>query len=94
MHGAKVVYRRWTLLIPVLMAIIGFSLMFLSGYYGSAIGLVGGVIVFIAILTFGVLFTAMVGIEFAAQSMAKKTQSRSSFRERIEEKEQLSEEME
>ncbi|MFX1506949.1 MAG: hypothetical protein ACFFDC_12670 [Promethearchaeota archaeon] len=82
----KVIYRRWIIFIPILMIIIGSALMAVIGPYNSSIGLIGGMIVFIGILILGTLLAVIVGIEMGARTLAKKTETRSTFREQVEQK--------
>lgn len=88
----EVVYRRWIILVPILMILIGSTIFFVVGSYNKAVGLIGGMLVFVGILTFGTLFSIMLGIEFGARTLAKKAPSQSSFRENIEANEQSKEE--
>ncbi|MFX0205091.1 MAG: hypothetical protein ACFFDT_03830 [Candidatus Hodarchaeota archaeon] len=83
----QVVYRRWTLLIPVIMIIIGIILFLIAGLSNPVISVLGSGLVLIGVLTFGALLASIVGLEFAARTLAKKEHSARSFREKIEENE-------
>ena len=88
---AEVEYRRWIIIVPILMILIGSTIFIVVGSYNKAIGLIGGMVVFVGILTFGTLLSIMLGIEFGARMLAKKAPSQSSFRENIEANEQSKE---
>ncbi|MFX0049914.1 MAG: hypothetical protein ACFE8U_01350 [Candidatus Hermodarchaeota archaeon] len=90
-QNVKVIYRRWTLLIPVLIVIIGGFLLIIVGPYNSAIGMIGGLIVLIGVFTLAALFSVVLGLEFASRTLAKNTRSQSSFREKIEANERVDE---
>jgi polyferredoxin len=88
----EVIYRRWIIMVPILMILIGSFIFYFIGSYNKAIGLIGGMVAFVGILTFGTLFSLMLGIELGARMLAKKAPSQSSFREIIEASEQSKEE--
>ncbi|UCG03882.1 MAG: hypothetical protein JSW11_07830 [Candidatus Heimdallarchaeota archaeon] len=92
MQVDEVIYRRWVIIIPILMIIIGIILFHYVGSVNKAIGLVGGLITLIGVLTLGALFSMMLGIELGSRALEKQVQDNPSFRERIEASKQSSEE--
>jgi len=88
----RLIYRRWILLIPVLMIIVGFLLFIYIGPSNSAGGLFGGFIAFTGVLAFGILFSAVIGMEAAVRMLKKPDSTRPSFREKLTEKNTISEE--
>ncbi|MFX0013839.1 MAG: hypothetical protein ACFFB2_03665 [Promethearchaeota archaeon] len=91
-QNLEVLYRRWIILIPILMIIVGSAIMAVVGPYNKSVALIGGIIVFIGILIFGTLISIIIGIEFGVRTLAKKVQAPLSFREQIEANESFNKE--
>ncbi|MFX0170539.1 MAG: hypothetical protein ACFE9L_01335 [Candidatus Hodarchaeota archaeon] len=83
-QNVRVIYRRWTLLIPVLIIILGGFLLLIVGPSNPTIGMIGGLIILVGVFALAALFSVILGLEFASRTLAKKTYPQSSFREKIE----------
>ncbi len=82
-------YRVWILLIPIIMIIIGTIIFNVMGSQNSAIALLGGILILIGVLTFGILLITVIGLKFAARSLSVKSESSISFREKMKSEEQF-----
>ncbi|MFX0206033.1 MAG: hypothetical protein ACFFDT_08595 [Candidatus Hodarchaeota archaeon] len=80
----EVVYQRWVIIVPILMILIGWLVFQFVRSYNKSIALLGGLIAFVGVLTFGVLLSVMLGIELGARVLEKQASSQVSFREKIE----------
>ncbi|MFX1564417.1 MAG: hypothetical protein ACFFCH_00335 [Promethearchaeota archaeon] len=68
----KVVYRRWTLIIPVLLLILGSILMFVFWSINTIISLFGGMLILIGLLSFGLLLVMVISLELSTRSLQHK----------------------
>ena len=80
-QDVKIEYNRWIITVPILIIIIGVILLIFGGPLNPAISLIGSLIIFIGIISFGALSSYVVGIELAARALDKESRSQKPFRE-------------
>ncbi len=92
----EITYRSWILIVPILMIVIGGVILVGLGGMGdeyASLALIGGIIAFIGVLTLGVLLVMVLGLNYSARMLSeKKQQIPPTFREKIENNEQKTEE--
>ncbi len=67
----KVVYRRWTILVPIILLISGTILMFSFWSINTIIALFGGMLIFIGVLSLGLLLVMMISLEVSSRSLQR-----------------------
>jgi hypothetical protein len=65
----KVVYRRWTILVPVLLMIIGSVLLFIFWTTNAVIALFGGMLILIGVLALGILLAMILSLELGTRAL-------------------------
>ncbi|MHA2095640.1 MAG: hypothetical protein ACW98F_13550 [Candidatus Hodarchaeales archaeon] len=85
----KIVYRRWVLLVPVFVILVGVILLVYDGSAYSSLSMVGYLIILIGILTLGALLVGILAISLSARTLAKSHPIQESFREKIDADERL-----
>jgi uncharacterized membrane protein len=68
-RDVKVVYRRWTILIPILLMVIGGILMFGFWAINTLIALFGGMLLLMGLLAFGILLIMIISLEVSTRSL-------------------------
>lgn len=81
------VYRRWTLLIPLIMILVGLLVMFYAGPIIPALGLLGGGLALVGILTLGALLAGVLGLEFASRRLSEEVRTRPLLSEEVKREE-------
>ncbi len=79
----RVEYRKWTLIIPILLIIFGTMILIVGFSFDPVLGLIGGGMVFIGILALGYLLVAVIGLELAARRLAHRPPSHPLLSEEI-----------
>ena len=85
----KVIYRRWILFIPLFMLISGIFILYTLGPKSPSIGVLGGILAFIGLLSLLILLFSIVSIELSVRMLLKNKQPRTSFSEKFEKGEKL-----
>ncbi len=67
----KVVYRRWTILIPIVLIITGSIIMFGFWTTNAIIGLFGGMVVLAGLLSLGILLVMIISLELSTRSLQR-----------------------
>jgi hypothetical protein len=67
----KVVYRRWTILIPIILITIGSIIMFGFWSVNAILGLFGGMIVLSGLLALGILLVMIISLELSSRSLQR-----------------------
>ncbi len=80
----KVIYRRWILLIPFFILISGIFILYTLGPESPSIGVLGGILAFIGLLSLLILLFSILAIELSVRMMLKNKQPRVSFSEKFE----------
>ncbi|MFX1509137.1 MAG: hypothetical protein ACFFBR_02420 [Promethearchaeota archaeon] len=68
----KVVYRRWTLIIPVFLMMLGSILMFAFWSINAVVSLFGGMLILIGVLSLGLLLVMVISLELSTRSLQRK----------------------
>lgn len=84
-RDVKIVYRRWTILIPIIMIVIGALLLYGFGPILPTVSIFGGLIIFIGILSFGFLFVMIATIELGSRSLKRRRPTPPPLSEELEE---------
>ncbi|MFW9934921.1 MAG: hypothetical protein ACFFDU_05385 [Candidatus Thorarchaeota archaeon] len=83
----KVVYRRWTILIPIFLIITGIALMYVFWIAEPLFAFLGGMIAFIGVLTFGILIVAIISLELSSRTLKHQRPTPPALSEELEERE-------
>lgn len=65
----KVVYRRWTILVPILLLAIGSVLLFVFWTTNGLVALFGGMLLLIGVLTLGILLAMILSLEISTRAL-------------------------
>ncbi len=65
----KVVYRRWTILVPILLMAIGSVLLFVFWTTNGLVALFGGMLLLIGVLTLGILLAMILSLEISTRAL-------------------------
>jgi len=65
----KVVYRRWTILVPILLMAIGAVLLFVFWTTNGLVALFGGMLLLIGVLTLGILLAMILSLELSTRAL-------------------------
>ena len=65
----KVVYRRWTILVPILLMAIGAVLLFVFWATNGLVALFGGMLLLIGVLTLGILLAMILSLELSTRAL-------------------------
>ncbi len=65
----KVVYRRWTILVPILLLAIGSVLLFVFWTTNGLVALFGGMLLLIGVLTLGILLAIILSLEISTRAL-------------------------
>lgn len=90
---ATLTYRRWTLVIPILFIIVGAILINFSWGFNPILGLLGGGLAFIGILTLGYLLVIIISFEVATRKLTRRPLHHPILSEEMEEKESAQEQL-
>lgn len=69
-RDVKIVYRRSTILIPIVIFVLGIILVGL-GIFNPLLGLFGGILVFIGVLTLGIVLVMVISLEASSRALRK-----------------------
>ena len=67
----KIVYRRWTILVPILLMVSGIVLMYGFWAINSLLALFGGMLILMGVLSLGVLLIMIISLELSTRSMKR-----------------------
>ncbi len=67
----EIVYRRWVLLIPIIMIIIGFFLVYFFWVLNPFLGIVGGAFILVGVMVLGILLVLVIGFYVSVRSLKK-----------------------
>ncbi|MHA2427884.1 MAG: hypothetical protein ACXADB_07670 [Candidatus Hermodarchaeia archaeon] len=67
----KIVYRRWTILVPIIMLVSGILLMYGFWVINPLLALFGGMLILMGVLSLGVLLTMILSLELSTRSMKR-----------------------
>lgn len=65
----KVVYRRWTILVPILLMTIGSVLLFIFWTSNAVVALFGGMLMLIGVLALGILLAMIISLELSTRAL-------------------------
>ncbi|MFX1319247.1 MAG: hypothetical protein ACFE9D_06845 [Promethearchaeota archaeon] len=65
----KVVYRRWTILVPILLMVIGSILLFVFWMSNAVVALLGGMLMLIGVLALGILLAMIISLELGTRAL-------------------------
>ncbi len=87
----KITYRRWIILIPILMILMGMWIFYEFPRINPSIALLGGLIAFIGVITLSILLFMLLSIELSARALVKKIEPPVPFSEKFEGVKQVNE---
>jgi len=67
----EIVYRRWVLLIPIIMIISGFFLVYFFWVLNPFLGILGGALVLVGVMVFGILLVLVISFYVSVRSLKK-----------------------
>ncbi|MFW9984241.1 MAG: hypothetical protein ACFFCB_05860 [Candidatus Odinarchaeota archaeon] len=67
----EIVYRRWVLLIPIIMIISGFLLVYFFWVLNPFLGILGGALVLVGVMVFGILLVLVISFYVSVRSLKK-----------------------
>jgi hypothetical protein len=88
----KVVYRRWTILIPIFLIISGIALMYVFWIANPLLAFLGGMLTLIGVLTFGILIVAIISLELSSRALKGQRPTPPALSEELEKREAKTEE--
>ena len=67
----KIVYRRWTVLVPIILLVSGVIIMYGFWAINSLLALFGGMLILMGVLSLGVLLTMIISLELSTRTMKR-----------------------
>ncbi|MHA2427227.1 MAG: hypothetical protein ACXADB_04280 [Candidatus Hermodarchaeia archaeon] len=67
----EIVYNRWVLIIPIIMIVIGGVLIFFFWSLNPFLGLLGGALILVGIMVFGILLVLVIALHLSARSLKR-----------------------
>ena len=67
----KVVYRRWTILVPIILIVSGIVIMYGFWVINPLLALFGGMLILMGVLSLGILLIMIISLEVSTRSMKR-----------------------